>query len=103
MPWQDAVQQAPDGVWLLLEVSAGAKEASFPAGYNEWRQRIGIRVHAPAQEGRANKEVCDAVAAFFEVPRTDAELVAGPTDARKTILLNGVASGDIMARLAVRL
>ncbi len=101
MPWQDAVQQAPDGVRLLLEVSPGAKHAGFPAGYNEWRQRIGIRVRAQAQEGRANKEVCDAVAAFFEVARADVELVSGPSDARKTILVRDVALEAVLARLAV--
>ncbi len=101
MPWQDAVQRAPDGVQLRLEVSAGAKEARFPAGYNEWRERIGIRVHAPAQEGRANQEVREMAFAFFDVARADVVLVAGLTDARKTLLLRGSVRDDALARLAV--
>ncbi|MCA1819650.1 MAG: DUF167 domain-containing protein [Thermoplasmatota archaeon] len=89
--WQDAVQEAPGGARLLLEVSAGAKEARFPAGSNPWRDgRIGIRVRAQAVEGRANEEVVRAVAAFFHHPAARIHIEAGAADSRKSLRLMGI-------------
>lgn len=99
MVWQDAVQAAPEGVRLMLETSAGAQQSLFPAGYNAWRQRIGIRVHAPAQDGKANKEVCALVAAHFELAAHAVELVSGHTDTRKTLLLRDTSMATIVAKL----
>ena len=97
--WQDAVQEASGGVRLLLEVTAGAREARFPDGFNAWREgRIGIRVRAPAQQGRANEEVVRAVAALFRHPTARVHIEAGASDARKAIRVMGV---DRAAALAV--
>lgn len=99
--WQDAVQDAAGGVRLLLEVAAGARDAAFPAGFNPWRDgRIGIRVRAPAQEGRANEEVVRALAAFFAHPTARIHIEAGATDARKAVRLMGVDRPAALARLA---
>lgn len=99
--WKDAVQEAPAGIRLLVEVAAGAREARFPDGFNPWRDgRIGLRVRAPAQEGRANAEVCAALAAFFGVPGAQVSLESGATDARKAVLVRGVARPAALARLA---
>ena len=57
-----AVSEERQGVVISIEVTAGAKEAGFPAGYNEWRRSIGCRVTAPALEGRANKAIIELVA-----------------------------------------
>jgi uncharacterized protein YggU (UPF0235/DUF167 family) len=56
-------------------------------------------VRAPAQEGRANVEVCASVAAFFGVPAVRVTVEAGALDSRKTLLLEGVGKADAEARL----
>ncbi len=99
--WHDAVQDVPGGVRLLLEVAAGAKAARFPDGFNPWREgRIGIRVKAPAQEGRANEEVIRTLAAFFEHPTARIHIEAGQTDARKALRLQGITREAAVARLS---
>lgn len=99
--WHDAVQPVAGGVRLLLEVAAGAKENRFPDGFNPWRDgRIGIRVRAPAQEGRANEEVIRTLAAFFEHPTARIHIEAGATDARKSVRLQGLVQETAMARLS---
>lgn len=99
--WQDAVQDAPGGARLLLEVSAGAKAAQFPAGFNPWRGgRIGIRVHAPAQEGRANEEVVRTLASFFQHPTGRIHIESGATDSRKAVRLMGLDRAAVVERLA---
>lgn len=99
--WRDAVQEAPGGVRLLLEVTAGARDARFPAGHNIWRQgRIGIRVQAPAQEGKANAEVVAALAAFFGVPSTAVTVESGHLDPRKNLHVAGVTKTQATQLLA---
>lgn len=98
--WQDAVQDAPGGARLLLEVSAGAKAAQFPAGFNPWRDgRIGIRVREPAQEGRANEEVVRTLATFFQHPTGRIHIEAGATDSRKAVRLMGLDRAALLHRL----
>lgn len=99
--WQDAVQEAPGGTRMLVEVAAGAKEERFPDGSNPWREgRIGIRVRAPAEGGRANEAVIRVVAAFFRHPTARIHIEAGATDSRKAIRLLGVDRATALAGLA---
>lgn len=98
--WQDAVESAGDGCALLLEVTPGAKRSEFPTGYNEWRGRITLRVHAPPQEGRANRDVCQAVAHFFQVPPSRVSIEAGHSDSRKRVAVEGLQRDEAVARLS---
>lgn len=102
--WREAVSDAPGGVRLLLEVSAGAKAAVFPDGFNPWREgRIGIRVRAPAQDGRANEEVIKAIATFFKHPTARIHIESGQTDSRKAIRVMGLQHDAATAALAASL
>lgn len=99
--WRNAIQSVPGGVRLLLEVTAGAKENRFPDGFNQWRDgRIGIRVKAPAQGGRANEEVIRTLATFFEHPTARIHIEAGATDARKSVRLQGIEPKTARDRLS---
>ena len=98
--WQDAVVDAPGGVRLLLDVAPGAKEARFPDGFEPWRGRIGVRVQAPAQEGKANADVVRLLAAFFRHPTARVHVEAGATDRRKAVRLMGLDRERALALLA---
>lgn len=85
---------------ILVEVAAGAREARFPDGYNVWRDgRIGIRVRAAAQEGRANEEVVRSIAQFMHVATSAVTIEAGPSDARKTLRITGMTREQATTRL----
>jgi uncharacterized protein (TIGR00251 family) len=98
--WQDAVQDAPGGARLLLDVTPGAKEACFPDGFDPWRGRLGMRVQAPAQEGRANADVVRSLAAFFRHPTARVHIEAGASDRRKAVRLMGLGRDAVLAALA---
>lgn len=100
MSWQDAVEADGDGCALLVEVTPGAREQRFPAGFNEWRGRIGVRVPAPPEGGKANREVVAAVAQFFGVPPARVTLESGHGDRRKRVAVAGVSRHDALAALA---
>jgi uncharacterized protein len=98
--WHEAVSDGPEGVRLLVEVAPGAKQDRFPDGSNPWREgRIGIRVKAPATEGRANDAVASLVAAFFELAPSNVTVATGALDSRKTLLLRGIVMAEVLARL----
>lgn len=103
MNWEGAVRAAGDGVELSLEVTPASTGASFPAGFNPWRGRIGARVRAPAEAGRANEELLDLVAAFFEVARRGVELRSGAGARLKRVLVRGVGRERALARLSPHL
>ncbi len=93
------MQPHADGVLLLLEVDPGRREALFPAGFNEWRGRIGIRVQAPPQDGKANKEVCRLVAKVLGVQAASVSIQSGLTDRRKNLLVVGADRYDVVGLL----
>ena len=89
--WTDAVRAVPGGVALLVEASPGARDERFPAGFNPWRGRLGVRVRAPAQDGRANEAIVRLVAAFFGVPASAVHLDLGHLDSRKQLTIAGMS------------
>lgn len=98
--WQDAVEEAPGGARLLLDVSPGARQARFPDGFEPWRKRIGMKVRAPAQEGEANAEVVRALAGFFGHPTARVHIESGAADRRKAVRLMGLDRAAALAALA---
>jgi uncharacterized protein (TIGR00251 family) len=98
-PYADAVVEAAHGVVIALDVTAGAKRSSFPAGYNEWRKSIRCQVAAPAVGGKANRAIIDLLAETFNVPRADVCIVAGHTSSSKTVAIVGVSKSSVVASL----
>ena len=95
-----AVSEERQGVVIAIEVTAGAKEAVFPSGYNEWRRTIGCRVAAPAIEGRANKAVIRLVAERLGVPVSSVSILSGAASSQKRVLVAGMRRQQVLERLA---
>ncbi|HII98464.1 MAG TPA: YggU family protein [Methanoregula sp.] len=84
------------GTRIAIEVTAGAKAESFPAGYNEWRKVIGCRVAAPALEGRANKAVIALVSGTLKVPASSVSIQSGQLSSLKKVLVSGMKKEDAL-------
>lgn len=69
---------------LLLTVHAqpGAKQSGFAGLHGE---ALKIRIQAPPQEGRANKELCRFLAGAFAVPLAQIVLLSGDTARQKRL------------------
>ncbi len=98
-PYADAVVEAAHGVIIALDVTAGAKRSSFPAGYNEWRKSIRCQVAAPAVGGKANRAIIDLLAEMFGIARADVSIIAGHTSSSKTVAIAGVSKSRVVACL----
>jgi uncharacterized protein (TIGR00251 family) len=94
-----AVSEVRQGVVIAIEVTAGAKEAAFPSGYNEWRRTIGCRVSDPALEGRANKAVVRLVAGTLGVPVSSLTILSGAISSQKRVLVTGMSRRQVLDRL----
>jgi uncharacterized protein (TIGR00251 family) len=94
-----ALSEDRHGTVIAIEVTAGAKEAVFPSGYNEWRQSIGCRIPAPALEGRANKAVLSLIAGKLDVPASSVSIVSGAASSQKRVFVAGIGKQDLLGRL----
>lgn len=94
-----ALQAVDGGVLLHVDVTPGAQEDRFPDGYNEWRERIGARVRAPADDGQANQALCRLVGTRLDVDPDRVGIRRGHTSSRKTLLVTDVDPADVAANL----
>jgi uncharacterized protein (TIGR00251 family) len=89
-----------DTVAVAVKVQPRARRpglhGSMPDGAGD---RLAIGVREPAEDGRANRAACAALAAAVEVPPSQVEIAAGTTSRRKTLRISGDATA-IAARLA---
>ena len=95
----DALFEDRDGTLIAIEVTAGAKTNSFPAGYNEWRKTIGCRVTAPAIGGKANLAVLSLLSERLDLPSAVLSIQSGATSSKKRVLVAGISKPDLLDRL----
>jgi uncharacterized protein len=95
----DAVKQSKDGVLLCLHVVPGSSKSAFPAGYNEWRKCIEIKVRSEAKDNKANAEVVECIASFFSLSPNDVLLVSGQKSREKTVCLKKITFDLVCQRL----
>ncbi len=89
--FKDAIKSSNQGVILCLHVVPGSSQVVFPAGYNQWRKCIEIKVRSEAKENKANNEVIETVAGFFRMSVKDVILVSGQKSREKTICLSKIS------------
>jgi uncharacterized protein (TIGR00251 family) len=89
--FKDAIKSSNQGIILCLHVVPGSSQVVFPAGYNQWRKCIEIKVRSEAKDNKANDDVIETVAGFFRVSVKDVILMSGQKSREKTIYLNGIS------------
>jgi uncharacterized protein (TIGR00251 family) len=85
-------------VSLAVWAMPGARQTEL-AGVSGGRLRV--RLHAPAQEGRANAELIGVVARLLGVSRSDVRVAAGAGGRHKLLHIRGVTIDE--ARRDLRL
>ncbi len=90
-----ALSSSDNGTIITIEVTAGSKNACFPAGYNAWRKAVGCRVRAPALEGRANKEVIAVISELTGIEKTRIRILSGSMSPIKKVLVEGMTPDQL--------
>lgn len=96
---EKAVKDQQDGVFLNLFVIPNSNNALFPAGYNEWRKTIEIRICSPAKDNKANMDVIKTLAGFFNKKIMDVLIVNGNKTKEKTVLIKNISKGDVVNKI----
>jgi len=93
------IKKHQDGTVLSVFVTPEARNVVFPAGVNEWRKCLEIKVKSPAVANKANKDVIKTVADFFKKPVNDVFVVSGSRKREKSVLVKGVSIDFISQKL----
>jgi uncharacterized protein (TIGR00251 family) len=101
--YKEIIKKHKDGVTINLFVTTDSKKIKFPVGFNEWRKCIDINVCAPAQENKANREVLQTVAGFFDKPFSNVLLVSGKKNKEKTVLIKNSNVNEIGKKIEASL
>ena len=94
-----AVENGDGCVYCTLDVHAGAKRETFPAGVNVWRAAVGCSIRAPPVEGKANKAIVALVSAVLGVPKSSVTIVSGQTSSVKRVCISGLDKDTLVKQL----
>ncbi len=97
--FKDAIKSSNQGVLLCLHVVPGSSQVLFPAGYNQWRKCIEIKVQSEAKDNKANNEVVETIAKFFKILPKNVILINGQKSREKTVALKKVTVDTVCERL----
>ncbi|MHC4939928.1 MAG: DUF167 domain-containing protein [Planctomycetota bacterium] len=76
-----------DGATLRVRVSPGARRERILGPHGD---ALKVAVRAPAERGRANKELCRLIADALGLAPRDVEVIRGATARDKVLLLRGL-------------
>lgn len=79
--WQHA------GLLLEVQVQPGARKDEFAGLHGE---RLKIKIHAPASDGRANQHLIDFLAACFGTAKANVAILRGTTSRTKQVCIADV-------------
>jgi uncharacterized protein len=93
----------------MIEVGEHAEGCVLPVRAQPGARRAGVRgekngalevaVTAPAQDGRANQALLEALRDTLGLKRSQVELLAGHTGRDKRFLIRGLSPAELLARL----
>jgi uncharacterized protein (TIGR00251 family) len=99
----DAISETKIGTTITIEVTAGARQDIFPAGFNAWRKTIGCHVTARAVGGRANRAVVSIIAQTLDLPERAVQIEGGTKSQIKRVLIVGIDKPELILRLKGRI
>lgn len=82
-----AVTEIKEGVLVDIEVSPKSKKFEV-IGYNQWREKIEIRIKSVPQKGKANKEIINE---FSKLTGSQVEIISGLKSQHKTLKLYNIS------------
>jgi uncharacterized protein (TIGR00251 family) len=96
---EETIKKHQNGAVLNLFVTPKFRNVVFPAGINNWRKCIEIKVCSPAQDNKANMDVIKTVASFFNKPVGDVFVLSGSKNREKSVLIKGVSVDFVSERM----
>jgi uncharacterized protein (TIGR00251 family) len=89
------LQQEKSGTLLLrLRVQPNASRSGWAGPHGE---RYRVRLQAPPQDGKANRELLRFLSDALGIPRSNLEIKSGQTSRDKTVRVTGLSADKLAA------
>jgi uncharacterized protein len=88
------LRETKAGLEIDISVTPSSPKSEVQ-GFDQWRKRLVVKVHAPPEKGEANEEVVSLLSDYFNA---DVEVVRGHISRMKTVLVHASKS-DALQRL----
>lgn len=92
------ITETDGGVCFCVKIVPGSSRTSIEGLLGGM---LKIKVAAPPEKGKANKELTAFLAKKLNVRKNDIEITAGHTNPVKTLKINNVRAGDVIAVIGV--
>ncbi|MDO5849352.1 MAG: DUF167 family protein [Methanobrevibacter sp.] len=89
---EKAITDKEGNVLVDIEVSPNSKKFEI-SDYNDWRNRIEIRIKQVPQKGKANKEICKELSNIFDC---DVAIFKGEKSSQKTVIFKNSSKEAIL-------
>ena len=99
MNCNDAISLSKDIILIKIHVIPGSSQSLFPSGYNTWRQCIEVKVKALAKENKANSEVIEIIAKYFNISVKNIHIVSGKKEREKTVAIKNIQKRDVCRKI----
>ena len=88
------VSDGQGGALLGVKAVPGASRDSIAGVLGE---RLKVRISAPAEGGKANKAICELIAASLGLKSREVEIVAGHSSPEKQVRIHGATVEQVSA------
>jgi uncharacterized protein (TIGR00251 family) len=97
--WMNALSHTKNVIRLRLHVIPHSSKSIFPAGYNPWRNSIEINVQADVKYNKANREVINLIAKYFNISPKNISILSGEKGRNKTVVMKNLKFDEVYRRL----
>jgi uncharacterized protein len=95
----EAVKSHPLGCTISVEVVPGSSRLTVPSGFNPWRRSLEAHLTEEPSRGRANRQLTEALARTLGISQINVEVLSGPKNARKLLLVKGMTKDEVVFAL----
>jgi uncharacterized protein (TIGR00251 family) len=92
-----AIHRAGDSLLVGFRVAPSAARTAVKGLYGD---RVKVAINAPAEDGRANAELVDAVARWMGLMRDNVRVRTGHASRDKVLSFEGIEEAELASRLA---
>lgn len=101
MDLKDAILPHPQGFTIRFEVVPGSSRLAVPSGFNPWRKSLEARLTEEPTRGKANRQLAEALAEIFSLPKESVEVLSGHKSSRKVLLVRGISIEQALSLLKI--
>jgi len=99
MNCNNAIKQRQNDALIQIHVIPNSSKSIFPAGYNNWRSCIDIRVISATKDNKANNEIIEKISKYFNILPKNVSIISGLKGRVKTILIKNIEKNDIIKKI----